>query len=271
MIRLIATDMDGTLLDSRKQLPEGFSGILRELKANRIRLAIASGRQYYNLRAYFSREEAEDLFFLLENGAAIFENEQPLFFRELDPSLLPETIEAIRGIRGVHPVVCGLRSAYIENTEEFFVRNVKLYYQKLEVLPDVLDGAKSDHICKLAAFDAENAEQRTLPEMKRFSDRFNVVLSGRMWVDLMSHGTDKGTALRVLQTRLRISPEETMAFGDYLNDAGMMHSCRYSFAMENAHPDLKKLCAYQTESNDDNGVLNAIRRFRALILPEATA
>ena len=120
MIRLIATDMDGTLLDSRKQLPEGFSGILRELKANRIRLAIASGRQYYNLRAYFSREEAEDLFFLLENGAAIFENEQPLFFRELDPSLLPETIEAIRGIRGVHPVVCGLRSAYIENTEECF-------------------------------------------------------------------------------------------------------------------------------------------------------
>ena len=259
MIKLIATDMDGTLLDSQKRLPKGFPDLLRDLGKRQIRFAIASGRQYYNLLKYFPGSESEDLFFLADNGADIFENGKNIFLSEMKQEAVPEIVSAIRAVPDARPVVCGLRSAYIENTGELFLQNVALYYERLEIVPDVLAAAQTDRICKIAAFDAEHAEERTLPRLNRFSGAFNVVLSGRMWIDLMNRGTDKGTGLRFLQERLAITPEETMAFGDYLNDARMMRACKYSYAMENAHPDLKKICAYQTESNDSNGVLKAIR------------
>lgn len=266
MIRLIATDMDGTLLDSRKKLPEGFFRVLRDLQMKRIRFAIASGRQYYNLLNYFPPSEAEDLFFLADNGADVFENGTCIFLSEMKQEVLPEIITAIRAVPNVQPVVCGLKSAYVESTGEWFLKNVKLYYERLEIVPDVLDAATRDRVCKIAAFDPENAEERAYPFLKQFSREFNVVLSGRLWIDFMNPATDKGTGLRFLQNRLGITPEETMAFGDYLNDAGMMRTCRYSFAMANAHPDLKNLCAYRTESNDENGVLNAIHRSSSLFI-----
>ena len=261
MIRLIATDMDGTLLDSQKKLPEGFDSILQPLRKRGIRFVIASGRQYYNLLNYFPLPEANDIFFLADNGADIFENGTNIFCSEMKQDSLPDIVNTIRGIPNVQPVACGLRSAYIENTNEWFLQNVKLYYERLEIVPDILAAAKTDRICKIAAFDAENAEERALPILNRFGKKFNVVLSGQLWIDLMNQGTDKGTGLHFLQERLRITPEETMAFGDYLNDARMMQTCKFSFAMENAHPELKKLCAYRTQSNDNGGVLNAIRQY----------
>ena len=115
MIRLIATDMDGTLLDSRKKLPEGFFRVLRDLRMKRIRFAIASGRQYYNLLNYFPPSEAEDLFFLADNGADVFENGTCIFLSEMKQEVLPEIITAIRAVPNVQPVVCGLKSAYVES------------------------------------------------------------------------------------------------------------------------------------------------------------
>ena len=71
-IRLIAADMDGTLLDSRSRLPAGIFPMIRELTGQGIRFVIASGRQYYNLESLF-RPVADRLTFVAENGAAVFE------------------------------------------------------------------------------------------------------------------------------------------------------------------------------------------------------
>ena len=71
-IRLIAADMDGTLLDSRSRLPAGIFPMIRELTGRGIRFVIASGRQYYNLESLF-RPVADRLTFVAENGAAVFE------------------------------------------------------------------------------------------------------------------------------------------------------------------------------------------------------
>lgn len=259
MIRLIAADMDGTLLDSRKRLPEGFFNVLEKLKSEHIHFAVASGRQYYNLLKFFP--SADELFFLSENGAVIFEGRKNIFISEIAENSLPEIVNAIRETDGVYPVVCGLDSAYIEDTEPFFLRNAEMYYERLEIVPDVLSAAKKDRICKIAAFDARRAEEYTYPLMKKFSGEFMVSLSGQMWVDLMNHGINKGTGIRFLQKRLHVAENETMAFGDYLNDCQMMQACGFSFAMANAHPELKKICSRQTDSNDENGVLNAINKF----------
>ena len=65
---------------------------------------------------------------------------------------------------------------------------------------------------------------------------------------------------KIIQENYNISFDETMAVGDYLNDFEMMQNCKYSYAMENAHPKLKEICNYRAKSNDEDGVVDAIKK-----------
>ncbi len=79
-------------------------------------------------------------------------------------------------------------------------------------------------------------------------------VSGQNWVDISSPNAHKGFALQKLQELYNITPAETMVFGDYNNDLEMLALSDFSFAMENAHPNVKEVAKYQTVSNDDFGV-----------------
>ena len=69
-------------------------------------------------------------------------------------------------------------------------------------------------------------------------------------------------AIRMTQQNLNISYDETMVFGDYLNDYSMMEEAKYSYAMKNAHPQLKEVANFITkEDNDNNGVLETIKEY----------
>jgi hydroxymethylpyrimidine pyrophosphatase-like HAD family hydrolase len=86
-----------------------------------------------------------------------------------------------------------------------------------------------------------------------------VVLASAYWVDTINFGINKGLAVQQLQKRLHIAPKECAAFGDYMNDAEMMSSVYYSYAMANAHPKVKSLARYEAGSNAEYGVIKAIR------------
>ena len=85
------------------------------------------------------------------------------------------------------------------------------------------------------------------------------MVSGKLWVDINNKGVNKGYALEKIQKDENISFEETMVFGDYLNDLEMMGKAYYSYAMENAHDDLKKVSRFIAKSNNNNGVVEAIK------------
>ena len=69
---------------------------------------------------------------------------------------------------------------------------------------------------------------------------------------------DKGTAIKEIQRRLRLSPDECMAFGDHMNDVGMLKACTHSRAVENAYPPVKEISAATVPSNAEHGVLKTI-------------
>uniref|UniRef100_UPI00366F4FB0 HAD hydrolase family protein n=1 Tax=Ruminococcus bicirculans (ex Wegman et al. 2014) TaxID=1160721 RepID=UPI00366F4FB0 len=91
-------------------------------------------------------------------------------------------------------------------------------------------------------------------------ENFNVQLSGKYWTDIMNKGVTKGTALRTIENRIGVRYEETMAFGDYLNDVDMLNNSYYSFAMSNAHESIKKVANFMTGSNNDNSVMKEIEK-----------
>ena len=84
-------------------------------------------------------------------------------------------------------------------------------------------------------------------------------MSGAHWVDVLSPTANKGRPIREVQKALGVTPDQTMVFGDFLNDLEMMDAATYSFAMANAHPLLKERARWVAPTNNANGVVRTIR------------
>lgn len=102
-IKLIAADMDGTLLSSRKQLPKGFFPLVRTLKKIGVRFAPASGRQYYNLYEQFG-EIADELMYISENGGMVCDGREIVSFEAMPQQLVCAAVELARGLPNVHAI-----------------------------------------------------------------------------------------------------------------------------------------------------------------------
>lgn len=261
MIQLIAADLDGTLLDSNKRLSPDLFPLIHRLRQHGIRFAAASGRQYDNLRMLFS-EIADEISFICENGAAVYDRSTCLFADALPKEYFVSPIQTIRTLAGVNAVLCTHAGAFIECAiDPVFVKNARMYYEKLTIVPDLLTVLNQEPAFKLAVFEQAHAETGCFPMLQTHSDHFAVVLSGADWVDLMNPQTSKGTGLAHLAEHLGIPLCDTMAFGDYLNDAELLRTCGCAFVMENGHPEVKKLAHHIAPSNDANGVVRAIQSY----------
>ena len=94
---------------------------------------------------------------------------------------------------------------------------------------------------------------------EKYSGRMKITIAGDMWMDCMKPGINKGQAVKLLQDSLEIKPEETMAFGDQLNDIEMLEQAYYSFAVGNARPEVKATARFQTDTNVNDGVLKILK------------
>ncbi|TFC03208.1 HAD family hydrolase [Cryobacterium adonitolivorans] len=259
-IRLIASDMDGTLLDADGTVPERFWPLLDSILAAGILFSPASGRQYQTLQAVFG--DRDGLVYIAENGTNIVQGGVSIALEPVVGSIIAPVVAWVRAQTAAGSdlgiVVCGARSAYIERTDEAFVAQVRPYYAALAMVDDVTVAAAGDDVLKLAIFDAGRAETRTGPAVLALDLAADVVVSGTNWVDIMRPGTNKGTALIHLQQHLGIRREQTMAFGDYLNDAEMLDAAWHSYAVANAHPSIRARARHQAPSNLDEGVITSI-------------
>lgn len=259
-IKLIACDLDGTLLNEVHAIHDEFWPLVHALHARGITFCPASGRQYHNLLECF-KPIADELIFIAENGAYVMQGG-----RELSSECLPT--EAVRELAGVTrallaggaevgTVLCGKRSAYIEWDHPAFMAEVGKYYQRLRKVDDLM--GVEDEFLKVAVYAFDSSERVAAPAFMPFRDRFQVVVSGQHWLDVMSPATNKGSGIRHIQQSLGITRDQTMVFGDFLNDLEMMDEATYSFAMANAHPDLKARARFIAPPNSDNGVVRTIK------------
>ncbi|AGS73009.1 Cof-type HAD-IIB family hydrolase [Streptomyces collinus] len=260
-IRLVVTDMDGTLLDDAKRMPDGLWPVLAELRRRGVLFSPASGRQYATLARQFA-EVAEGMVFIAENGTYVVRDGVELGSDPLERSVAASVARTVRRLAAdgvdVGAVVCGKRSAYVERADEAFLAEVRKYYVEHRVVEDVT--AVEDEVIKVALFDFGPVERTTAPALEAFAATHQVVVSGEHWVDVMNGTASKGAALRGLQRELGITPAQTMVFGDYLNDLEMLDAADWSFAMSNAHPEVVRRARHLAPSNNDNGVLRTISR-----------
>lgn len=259
-IKLIVTDMDGTFLNSSHEVSPEFSQIYEELKKRNILFVPASGRQMLGITKYFGDIESE-MAFIAENGGYVIYKNEELFADRLDQKYVAEIITAIKSIPGATAVLSGKKKAYFDTDNQGFIDYISQFYAESEKRGDLTQPIE-DSIFKIAVYHAEGAELNVYPVLQQFEKYdLEVVVSGQYWLDIMNKNINKGNALEKLQKVLNITPQQTMAFGDYMNDIEMLKNAGYSYAMKNAHPSVKQAATFEACSNDNFGVLKIIKDY----------
>lgn len=251
-VKLVVTDMDGTLLNSNHEVSERFFEIHKKLKEKNIHFAAASGRQYHSIISKLVSIK-KDITVIAENGAFAKQDEEELFTYDLPIEQLLKTIEFVKDIDGLGIVLCGKKYAYIEKSNKEFAATFSQFYSSYQLVDDLND-IKDDTFFKVAFYHPECSETYILPKVAHLSDSMQVMVSGKNWLDVSNANANKGNALTKLQNSLHITQAETMAFGDYNNDLKMLEKADFSYAMKNAHPNVKETANFETLSNDDRGV-----------------
>lgn len=259
MIKLIVSDIDGTLVkDGASGVnPEVFDVIMKLKREKRIHFAAASGRQAASIEYTFAPIRKE-IFYLAENGAYLGCYGRNLFLYPMDREAALHLIEDIRREPGLEVLVSGARKAYLECKNAELYQWMKTgYHYDVHQVEDVTK--TGDPIIKVSAYRKEGIQDAVGDLMKRHSGKLKMSISGDMWLDCMGPEINKGAAVKTLQESLGIAPEETMAFGDQMNDIEMLGQAYYSFAVGNAREEVKKAARFQADRNVNDGVLKILK------------
>lgn len=234
MIKLIASDIDGTLLqDGAETINEEVFVQIRRLREKGILFVAASGRQYASLRNLFA-PVADDILFLCENGAIVYKDDAVLTRLPMPKQDTLELIREILSTEDCEALISGANTSYVLPKQYDFVdriRNVnKNNVTVVESLEDI-----PEEILKVASFCRKGAARYDKPMGDPWRDRFNVAVAGMEWLDFTT--ANKGSGMKALTEVLGISVEDVMAFGDNFNDLSLLEMVGYPYIIENCTLD----------------------------------
>jgi Cof subfamily protein (haloacid dehalogenase superfamily) len=256
-IKMVVTDMDGTLLNSNHEVSDYFFELFKELRKRDIVFVAASGRQYNSIVDKLDSIK-DDIIVIAENGGFAMQNGTELVSTPLNNSAKNEVLEILENLNDVHPVLCGKQNAYLLGNSKEFEDKLSEYYTAYEVLEDLK--AFEGEVMKIAIYHSKNSEEYIYPSVKHLEAYLKVKVSGENWVDVSDQNAHKGFALQKVQEQYGVGPKQTLVFGDYNNDLEMLALADHSFAMANAHPNVKKAANYMTASNDNFGVETVLEK-----------
>lgn len=258
MIKLIVTDLDGTLLHDDKSFSPQFEALIDKLNSMGITFAFASGRTVPVLRKLycniFDRISA-----ICSNGCILLVNGEQKRCACMPKDQLEMLIDLIESTEGMEWVLDGEKGAYYSSDNPKLQVLLEKYKLNPSKVPSFSDALKLDNIIKTYIFDEYGPLTHGVHVLDHLSDRFTLVPSGDDWLDVIGKGMDKGACLAVLQETLGVTPDETMCFGDYYNDLTLFDHATHSWAMKNAPEDIKNRAANVTKyDNNEDGVVRTI-------------
>lgn len=269
-IKMIGLDLDGTLLNTRKELTDYSKNVLRKAIDKGIVVLVATGRPYIGIPEELRNMEGLR-YALTSNGARVLDT---LLGKVLIEKLLPWE-DAVRTLK-VFKKYDTLREIYYDGqgyVDEDKLKEVAKYHHNPHMweyfrksrltVPDIMEKAKKEQrdMDKVQGLFADMKERELAWQELAQDDRIELVGSLKYNIEVNTAGVNKGTGLIKLGEMLGIRREEIMACGDGDNDIAMLREVGFGVAMENAEDDVKVVADYITAKNDENGVAKAIEQF----------
>ena len=254
MIKLIASDLDGTLFKEHDQkLPEETIKLIHEITKNGCHFIAASGRQYDNMLKLFKTIK-DDISFISENGALCVDKGEVLYRSQIDHEV------AINILKEVHKdgrfeidVSCD-QTCYVEDKNMDFVHLVRDEFGNTTTVVKNTEDLK-EPIMKIALYRNNSSEEEFIAFLKsmkaKFGNTIKIVTSGNLWMDFIAPEVNKGNALRFYMDRFGITADECVAFGDQYNDIEMLEEVTHSFVMDTCAKGVESHAKYTTSCVPD--------------------
>lgn len=247
MIKFIASDLDGTILQNKAQhVDDTTMQVIRQLVDKDMLFAPASGRQRESLKKLFA-PVADKLVYISENGALVSYKDTIINKMPIERSLAMDMIADIDSIENCEVLASGEHYAYIRPKSELFLnRMTKVVNYETRIVKsfDEID----EDIIKVSVCDISGIDNSQKHFHDMWGDKASVAVSGDLFLDLTANGVNKGVGIKKIQEYFGLSADECMAFGDNYNDIEMLESVTHSYAMENAVDEIKRHAANVTPS-----------------------
>src|SRR4051794_10083894 len=261
-IKLVAIDLDGTLLNSSKQVSAQTVQALKCLPGSGVKVVIASARPPRSVRHIY-RALGLDTLQINYNGALIWDEVRgrTVFHRPMSGGVVREIITAAREMFDEILVSCEILDRwYTDRADQTYTTETGRMF-KPDVICDV-DEFCDGPITKLMLLGNPRIVQQVLtPLAQRFGGMVTVLHADDDLLQIMDKRVGKAVALKKVAQSYGVDPSEIMAIGDAPNDVGMLQLAGVAVAMDNAHPLVKKVADWIAPSNDDHGVHEALKRY----------
>ncbi|WP_102279204.1 Cof-type HAD-IIB family hydrolase [[Lactobacillus] timonensis] len=269
-IKLIAIDIDGTLINSDEELTIRVAKTVKEASSRGIKVVLTTGRPYSGiefLEEQLGLDHSDEQYAICYAGGLIMTTNETVISTTEIPYEDYLKLEFLSRFYHLDSQVESLDKIY--TTHSLIIPEVvqiahrvhqPIYYQPVDAMKDV-------PVMKYSLIGSHQTLQKMMINLNGgglssfFADGLYYTFTGERFVEVSRAGISKGFGLATLSQQLGISSDEMMCIGDQGNDKTMMQYVKYSVAMGNASNEIKAVAKYQTADNDHDGVAKAIERF----------
>ena len=265
MYKLLAVDMDGTLLNSNRTISKGNKEAIRKVIEKGVKVVITSGRGLKGLDNFLNEVNlrGENQYLIANNGGTIYRTSdfECIDYKGLNGRDLVKAHALSKEI-GLNMIAYTHKGAIAAEESEFTRFEKEYVGYTVKILDFNSDIKADDEITKILFSQTEELLAKKMLEIpKEFYSEYNVVKTMPIVLEVMNKDCNKGYGVKVLADKLGIKKEEIICIGDQANDIEMITYAGLGIAMGNAIEELKDIAQYITSDNDNDGVAKAIEKF----------
>ncbi|RXI38447.1 Cof-type HAD-IIB family hydrolase [Clostridium tetani] len=259
MYKLIALDIDGTLLNREHEIADETIDVIKESMDKGIKVILVSGRDYSAAESYIKKIETKDLFLGL-NGANIYDNKGEIIHSEYLDKEIVEYIIELSEKEEIYIVLFIGKNTYVDKASNFM--GIDNYvFNSIEV-GQISKFHKEQNVTKILL---THKEEKLIPIKEKLDSKYGSKINSQFslpqFLEIFNGEINKGVALKRICEKYKISKEKVMAIGDWDNDITMIKYAGLGVAMGNGSENIKEAADFITKSNEENGAAYAIKKF----------
>lgn len=264
-IKLVAVDLDGTLLTDKREITAEVFEAVQDAKKAGVKIVIATGRPITGVQQILKDLKLTDPgdYVITFNGGLVQDaatkedvvKETLTYDDYLDIELLARKLGLPMHASTKKGMYTANRNIGKYTIHEAMLVDSSVFYRTPEEMAD-------EEIVKIMMVDEpELLDQKIKQIPQAFFDKYNISKSAPFYLEICPKTASKGKAIKYLADYLGLTLDQTMAIGDQENDRSMLEMVENPVVMENGTPELKKMAKYITKSNQESGVAYAIREW----------
>lgn len=265
--RLIAFDMDGTLLQSNKKLSNNVIQAIHKASSKGKEIVISTGRCIPELSEIFEHLP-EIRYFIVCNGSLVYDNKtkQVIYSNPINESLVGQMIDIAKNRNVMAQLLdykCVLEKEKVDICEQYGMKAFKDSYYEIGTLVDDLSQYFQENRSPIQKMNFYHLtledKELTIQQLKKFE--ITIKPGSDTYIECTALDVNKGYSFIKLCEYLQIKPQESIAVGDGFNDLDMLKEAGLSISMKNANQQIQEMCDAVVSDNDHDGCVEAIENY----------